>query len=521
MFIVFRTDANPSIGTGHAMRCLALAEALHDHGGQCLFLCRGEGLGSIGDRIANAGHQIMLLPEGPLLDTQSSISSPTPPHAGWLPHGWQWDAAHCREVLVNYPHPDWLVVDHYALDTKWEAAMRPIVGNCLVIDDLADRDHNCDMLVDQNLPPDAERRYDKLTPSHCSRLVGPRFALLRNEFASARQSALERRSQAPTKRLIVMFGGADVNDLTGQTVDIIHKLQINCTVDVVVGPLYTARQALLERLAKLSEARLHVNPGNIAQLMSQADLAIGSPGVTSWERCSLGLPTIAIAVAANQETMAEALARLGAHLYLGRHINLSDTELPAAIRVLADNAFLRQNMTSTAAGLTDGQGAQRIARRLAAGPVKLRHAEVADARMLYEWRNDPLVRRHALNSAPIPWASHGEWFKNKLKDSNTLIWVAQIGDTDMGCVRFDLANQQARISIYLAPEYLGRSLATPILKAAENKLALEHPDILQIVAEVKADNEPSRKAFASAGYQLDHRVFIKTPETASLADILD
>lgn len=493
------------------MRCLALAEALQRKGARCLFLCRGAGLGTLADRITGAGHQAVLIPEGPPLEAGASSSPPLPPHASWLPHGWNWDAQCCLEALGKYPPPDWLVVDHYALDARWEQTLKPAIGHCLVIDDLADRNHDCDLLVDQNLHTDVLDRYEKLIPRRCVRLMGPHYALIRPEFARERMASPEKTVPEIATRIIIMFGGADNDDLTGQTVEIISQLNTKCHLEIVIGPLYAQRAMLIRRVAEIQHAVVHVNPDNLARLMAQADLAIGSPGITSWERCTLGLPAIAIAVADNQEAMAQALAHRGAHIYLGRHTVLAETDLAAAAQLALNNRPLRQHMSLTANGLTDGQGARRVAGWLISPEITFRPATAADTRMLYEWRNTPEVRRYAFDNAAIPWETHTQWFLNARADPNTHILIAREADSDVGCIRFNLTGQEARISIYLNPCHLGRGLSVPILKAAKIWLATEHPNIMRINAEVKADNEPSKRAFQGAGYLLAHHVFTQCP----------
>lgn len=501
MFVVFRTDANPTTGIGHAMRCLALADALAALGTRCLFLSRGAGLGNIAQRISDAGHELATLPEGPHSNASSAI-----PHHHWLPHGWQHDVALCREQLIGEAKPDWLVLDHYALGADWESAMRDAVGHIIVIDDLADRRHDCDILVDQNPAPNAAARYDGLVPTHCLRLLGPRHGLLRDGFAQIHSSALAHATPKTAQRILVQFGGADPGDFTRKTVDILSQLQLGAHVDVVAGPLYPNIAALETSVAKLPNAKLHINPPTVTALMSMADMAIGSLGTTTWERCCLAVPAIAIAVADNQEIMANILGDQGAHLYLGRAENLSDADLAAAIRLLALNANLRTSIRTAAGALVDGRGAARVAQRMGGSSVILRRAENADAQPLYDWRNDPRIRSQSFDTSPIPWEGHLAWFGKTLQDRRRAMLVAEVGSIRVGCVRFDLNEANARISIYLDPNRVGDGLAIPTLRAAESWLLANMPQIKNITAEVRAGNEASRRSFLGAGYVADHLV---------------
>lgn len=502
MLIVFRADANPVIGTGHIMRCLALAGALARRGTRCQFLCREKDLGDMAERIRRDGHDLALIPE----------ATNAPPdelrHAGWLPHGQAADADACRAILAGRPRPDWLVVDHYAIDHRWESDLRPLVGHILAIDDLADRRHDCDLLLDQNLRPEAAADpYAERVPAHCRRLLGPFHALLRPQFAAARDHAAGRPGSPP--RLLVMFGGADRDDLTGRTVKLIVGLGLNLPSDVVIGPLYAHRQELERTLEGLPQATLHTATDDVATLMAGAGLAIASPGTTSWERCALGLPAITLAVADNQTPLAEALARRGAHLFLGQAGTVADADLAAAIRLLCGNDGWRQAMADAAAAITDGRGAERVARVLTAGKIGVRPATPDDARRLHQWRDDPRVRRQSFDPAPIPWERHLAWFEQALCDPARVILVGEEDGTAIGCVRFDLAGEDARVSVYLDPDRQGGGLATPLLLAADAWLQAAHPESRRRVAEVRDGNEASRHAFLGAGYHLDHSVFVK------------
>ncbi|MDE2440341.1 MAG: UDP-2,4-diacetamido-2,4,6-trideoxy-beta-L-altropyranose hydrolase [Betaproteobacteria bacterium] len=503
MFVVFRADANPVIGTGHLMRCLALAGALHRRGAHCLFLCAPEGLGSLAERIRREGHDLAMLPPAvlPVPPTQPHDGSPLPWTAQAL------DGRACLATLDDHPEPDWIVVDHYLLDATWESTVRRRTRHLLAIDDLANRRHDCDLLLDQNLRAADAPPYAGLTPATCRYLLGPRYALLRPEFAAARHSTP--RATGETLRLLVMFGGADQADLTGRTVRLLARLGLASTVDVVVGPLYSARDSLAEAVVGLPQATLHYAPTDITALLTQADLAIASPGTSSWERCCLGLPAITLAVADNQMAMAEQLARQGAHLFLGPANAVVDADLLAAIRLLATRTDWRAHMAAAALGVTDGRGAERVAARLAGTDVHVRPATADDAALLHAWRNDPRTRAQSFDPAPITWENHQRWFANALANPARILLIGTSEGREFGCIRFDLTDDTARISIYLDPARQGEGLAAPLLETAARQLRQTRPGVGRIVAEVKTGNEASRRAFLNAGYREDHSVFIQ------------
>lgn len=358
--VVFRVDASLAIGTGHIMRCLTLAEALRASGAHCLFVCRahpGNLVAMIGERGFDACALDFAPPDSSLGD---ATERPQPSHSDWLGTDWATDADQTR-AAIDQRSVDWLIVDHYALDARWERALRPTCRRIMVIDDLADRPHECDLLLDQNL---GRRRQDyaNLVPSQCEILAGPRYALLRPEFAALRDYSLQRRAHPRLERLLITMGGVDQPDATGKTLEALRTCTLpeDCRITVVMGPHapWLARvRSLAERMPWPTDVRVSVN--DMAQLMADSDLAIGAAGSTAWERCCLGLPTLMVVLAKNQRDGAAALVKSGASLSIGGTDDAGQG-LCAALEALADPAMLIA-MSIAASGVTDGAGIEFVA----------------------------------------------------------------------------------------------------------------------------------------------------------------
>lgn len=497
MRILFRTDADTQIGTGHLMRCLALAEGLRTEGAECVFLCRSAGLGTLAQKITDAGHRLIPLPEG--VESCESTDLPVLAHARWLPGGWKSDAVMCLELLGGTPRADWLVVDHYALDRRWETFMRGAAGRILAIDDLADREHDCDLLIDQNQVAGMDVRYDALVPERCLKLLGPRYALLRPEFSrqlEATSASLP--TQAP--RLLIMFGGADAQNLSLRTVQVLARTGWQGAVDVVAGPLYPELPSLRAALAELPNTTLHAPAKDVAALMRNADLAIGSPGVASWERCACALPSLTIAQADNQEPIGEALALSGAHWYLGRAENVSDDDIEAALRAWQQNALARQAMRAAAACVCDGRGVSRVVRLLGGGELTIRVAQQDDVELLFAWRNDERTRRQSLDPRPLMLAGHREWFEKTLRRDDVSLLLACRNEVPVACLRFDYRDSHALVSIYTDPELHGHGFGPAALAAAMTWLKTARPGVTVLEADVLASNRASHRLFSSAGF---------------------
>jgi UDP-2,4-diacetamido-2,4,6-trideoxy-beta-L-altropyranose hydrolase len=493
--VIFRTDAAIEIGTGHLMRCLALAAGLRAEGAECAFLCR-DGLAALAQVISDGGHRLIRMTNTD--QRRRAADGDRLAHDHWLPGGWQQDLDICLGELTSEPAADWLVVDHYALDRRWEQGMRAAARSIMAIDDLADRVHDCDLLLDQNLVPAMDSRHAGLLPSGCKSLLGPRYALLRSEFSGKGEST--RGGNHPEPRLLVMFGGADAGNLTLRTVKVLAHIGWNGSVDVVAGPLYPAGAALQAAVKTLPDATLHAPARDVAALMHGADLAVGSPGVASLERCACALPSLTISQAKNQEEVGVALAEAGAHWYLGSAEAVTDEELQQALCVLRRDVFARKAMSAAAASLCDGQGVKRVIRQMLATTLAVRPVRAEDATLLFGWRNDERTRRQSFDPRPLDPIGHADWLMKVICDEDRSLLLVSRAGRDVACVRFDCAAERTTVSIYLDPAMHGRGIGASALVAAIDWLREARPEVRLVEADVLAANPASHALFASVGF---------------------
>ena len=349
MKAVIRADATLAIGNGHVMRCLALAQALTRSGVQAMFICRP----LPGDLIAyiqSQGLQVLVLPPLP------QDVSPDP--ESLLPH-WQLDAEQCLALLKDEA-VQWLIVDHYGLDAQWHQCMRQVCQQILVMDDLANRPLDADALVDQN-PGRQATDYQNYLPTTAPRYIGPAYALLKPEFANLRPHSLARRTQDTGLHILVSLGGVDANNVTQSVLLALEQaaLPAHTRITVVLGLHAPWREAVAETAKHISyPTQLITHTEHMAELMCDADLAIGAAGTTALERCCMGLPSIQLVLADNQATAAQALALAGAALTIPCQPDLSDALHLALAEVLQPDRL--QLMQTAAAQLVDGMGCQRV-----------------------------------------------------------------------------------------------------------------------------------------------------------------
>ena len=474
------------------MRCLTLADALKQRGAQIRFVSRHLPE-HLKDMLAAKGHQFM-----PLDSSSSEAITDDLAYAHWLGSSQQADAQDSIQVLSDQAW-DWLLVDHYALDARWESALRQTAKNILVIDDIADRQHDCDVLLDQNFYADMDARYTGRVPANCRLLLGPRYALLREEFRQLREQIKPR--TGPVKRVLVFFGGVDVDNNTGRIVAALSSLGIEgLLVDVVIGAQHPHREQIESSCAE-HQFDCHVQTGRMAELMAAADLAIGAGGTAIWERCCLGLPTLAICTADNQVKQVADAASEGL-LYAP---DLKDDLIRVIKRhviALMENGYLRQAISHNTMQAVDGRGILRVIGNLGCGGIKLRVASQEDSEQLFEWRNHPTIRAVSRNPEVIDWKDHQEWLAAVLTSPDRLLLIGQYEGAPMGVVRFDIQDNEAEVSIYVVPGIKKSGLGRDLLQSAERWFAANRPGIGKVHAHVLADNERSARLFLGSGYQV-------------------
>lgn len=342
MIIFIRTDASIAIGTGHVMRCLTLADELGGQGAEVIFICRKEPGNFIGF-IEGKGYRVYSFPAD--IDFQD-------------------DRDLTQEILQKEQRSiDWLIIDHYGIDASWETPLRKFTNKIMVIDDLADRRHDCDILLDQNYSSDV-KRYQGLVSEECIQLLGAEYALLRPQFREARAN-LNRESNE-VKRILVFMGGADPANETGKALKALALLnRADIAVDVVIGSSNPFKDELQNLTRQMPCTTSYFNNvSNMAELMTSADIAIGASGTSTWERCCVGLPSIVMVLADNQKEIAEELEREGVVVNLGWHENVTEKDIKFAVESLLKDLEKRKMISLRSKEIVDGMGAKRVVEKM-------------------------------------------------------------------------------------------------------------------------------------------------------------
>jgi UDP-2,4-diacetamido-2,4,6-trideoxy-beta-L-altropyranose hydrolase len=481
--LILRADANIAMGTGHLMRCLALAQAFQDkagqdQGGPCIFTM-AEGTAAAEERIRREKFEVVNLAE-----------STGPPQ----------DAAQVIE-LARARQAAWVVLDGYQFDIEYQRRLKAVGMKLLVVDDTGHAGaYAADLVLDQNVHA-TEDSYAR-RESYCQLLLGPRYALLRREFKPWRNW---KREIAPVARkVLVTVGGSDPDNVTFRIICALRLLaEHNLEATVVVGGSNPHANSLEREVESGGDAlRLVRDVPDMPKLMAEADVAISAAGITTWEMCFLGLPAVLIDVAENQTPGARELDRQGIAIHAGSSQAATPESIAARLKPLLVSPECRAAMSERGRKLVDGLGAERVVSAMRGGMLVLRRVEEADCLLLWEWANESEVRSASFSSMPIAWDEHRDWFTKKLGDERVLMLIASDEQgVPLGQVRFEPLNDgEAEIDVSVAPEKRGTGWGARLIEKAV-QAAFEQTDLVRVHGFVKVGNRASARAFERADFR--------------------
>jgi UDP-2,4-diacetamido-2,4,6-trideoxy-beta-L-altropyranose hydrolase len=473
--LLIRADASVAIGTGHVVRCLALAQSWQDRGGDAI-VAMAESTPGIDEYLRSEHVEVAHL---------QAIS------------GSAQDATQLAEIAKERA-ADWVVVDGYRFDSDYQRALKGRRLKVLSVDDTGDAGrYFADIILNQN-PYAGEAMY-RDRELYTRLLLGPRFAMLRREFARWQEW---KREQSPVgNKVLVTMGGSDPENVTAKIVRALHLMKVPFAAKVIVGSSNPHGKAL-ENAISMSPARIELihNPSNMAELMAWADIALAAGGSTCWEICSMGLPAILVSCAPNQGSVARELNRRGCAIYLGGMDEVPEAQIAAELESLLLSPETRSSLSRQARQLVDGWGAGRVISKILEPRLRLRRVEKGDCRLLWEWANDPEVRAASFSSAPIVWERHEAWFAEKLRRRDAILYIAvDMEDTPVGLLRYDVVDDSAILSINLVRQFRGRGYGRVVLSLGLEELFRSAP-VRKITAYVKPENLASLQLFANAGF---------------------
>ena len=498
MNIVFRTDASETLGFGHLMRCTALAQWLRREGARVAFVSH-----ALPDWVHDRFHRYDI----EFLEIPEERSSWADGGASFDP---EFDASTTNRLLGTlagrWQGVDWLVIDHYRIDHKWQAQLQLDDCRILVIDDLADRSHRCDVLVDANIAYQGEHPYKDLVPRQCRCLFGPRYALLSPDFYEFEADRIARSDTA--LNVLVCFGGGDHS---GEVLKVLEGLAA-CSIEGVSVILIAAENTRIAEFIEQHAGRLppvtwlhHVD--DMPVRLANADIAVGGGGVMNWERAFFEVPSIVVSLADNQRRSNEWLSNNGKIIYLGVADAATPKAYAAAITTLIGSPGLRNYFANSNGELVDGKGAGRVVKEMLRPAIRLREAGAADIHDVFEWHNAPSTWQFSIHQRPATWGEHQQWYQRVLEDPDRVLLIGEADGSPVGVLRFDIVGNKAVVSVYLVPGHYGRGFGKRLLEEGMQWLRAHRSEVTLIEAVVAAENIASCRVFSELGYQARFRTY--------------
>jgi len=483
-FLRIRADANARIGTGHLMRCLALAQGWKARGGQATFItaCESDGLQQ---RLSDQGFHVITLKQ----------SHPEPA---------DWEIT--LQTLRTHPGA-WVVLDGYHFDPGYQRQIKEAGHRLLVIDDTAHLDHYyADVVLNQNI--NAEQLHYSCEP-YTRLLLGTRYVLLRSEFLTWQR--WKRKIPDVARNILVTLGGSDPDNVTFKVIQALQQVEVDGLEAVVVvggsSPHYEELQSAI-RDSRFAIC-LKRNAPNMPELMAWADAAVSAGGSTSWELAFMGLPNVILVLAENQREIAEGLDASGIALNLGWYAEISELAFAQTLKTLISNPTRRRAMSEEGRQLVDGSGTDLVVSVMAEEAntvlpmdrLQVRCARFQDAELLWQWANDPTVRANSFRPEPILLDGHIRWYREKLASPDTRIWILELDQVPVAQIRYDRVHADtAEIAFSVVPDYRGRELGIRALVLTSG-MACRELGVKRLKGVVFSSNEVSVRTFAKAGFE--------------------
>ena len=483
-FLVICADASSHIGAGHLMRCLALAQGWKARGGQATFItaCKSDGLRQ---RLSNEDFQVI------------TLDRPYPDPADWET---------TSQVLAAHSGA-WVVLDGYHFDAAYQCQIKEAGHRLLVIDDMAHLNHYyTDVVLNQNI--NAERLHYACEP-YTQLLLGTRYVLLRSEFLPWR--GWQREIPKVARKVLVTLGGGDPDNQTLKVIRALQQVDLDGLEAVVVVGASNTHFRELQSAAHNSGFAIRVvqNVTDMSDLMAWADVAVSAGGSTCWEMAFMGLPNVILVLAENQRGVAEGLDARGIALNLGWYVQVSELDFAQALKMLMSNPARCKAMSEKGRQIVDGAGTDRVVSVMdeldravpAANHLWVRPARLSDAKLLWQWANDPTVRANSFHPEPISLDEHIKWYSEKLASPDTRIWILELNQVPVAQIRYDRVDTDtAEIGFSVVPDYRGRGLGTQTL-VLTSSMACRELGVKRLKGVAFRSNEASVRAFTKAGFE--------------------
>ncbi len=495
--LIIRADSTAKIGTGHIMRCLALAQAWQDQDGKVTFISHCES-DALRQRLIEEGMNFINIEK----------SHPDPG-----------DLEYTMRILDDISNQRqgktaWLVIDGYHFDATYQKRIKDTGYKILWIDDYGHADHYyADLVLNQNISANASL-YAHCEP-YTQLLLGTRYTLLRREFKQ--WQGWQREIPTVARKVLVTMGGSDPYNVTKKVTKALKQVNISgLEAKIVVGPANPNLQSLAQEIGDNSNLQIITNATNIPELMAWADVAVSAGGSTCWEIALMGLPNLLIILAGNQANVATGLRDHGLSINIGWYNNINTIDIAKALNDLMKSDVDRKKMLSAGKSYVDGKGSARIMSTICCEDLLLRKASIEDCEVLFKWVNDPDARQSAFRSEPITFDEHAKWYRENLDNNNFIQFIAVDQDKRaIGQVRFDLKNDEADVDVSVAKEFRSLGYGACLVKKGVDAVVNTFK-IGIFSAYIKPYNQASIRSFERAGFSILRRQVIDGHEAVNM-----
>lgn len=482
--VLFRVDSSIEIGGGHLSRCLEIAKLLNQRKINVFFLCK-ELEGNLNEWIKYENFKLFIIREN-YISIEEEIKD-------------------IEKLLKPFSPFKYLIIDNYSIDKVWENAIKKIIPKIVVIDDLANRKHNCDILIDQNYISNHENRYKALVPKETIQLLSSKYAIIKDKIKNNKR--LSKPNFKKPSKLFICFGAIDSKGYTLATLralkKISHKFEL---ISVFTSNKNISLKDITYQGSLINNCKIYTDHNLLPDLLSSSDIAIGAGGTMSWERALLGIPSLVFGIADNQTKVLESLIKNGIVIGESSSKFPDENKIQNWLEVIISNPKLLEGLSERSRKIIDGYGCNRICEVLFPSEIKFRYAIDKDSKKIFEWRNLPEIQKISKKQDEIKFYDHQKWFENCMHNPNSILLIAEYDLSAIGVIRFDINDKEAEISIYKIP---GKKKIFGLLNKSTSWFFENYPKIKTITANIIPNNVKSCEAFFSAGYKQLNFKFIK------------
>ena len=479
-----RLEANFKVGMGHLVRCQALLKLLLANDFN-IYIFTSEKSDEIKNYVDSAISVIYM----PFFESEND-------DANWIK----------QYIRINNIKAKYMIVDHYGLSAIWEEIIRSVITDVIAIDDLANRQHKSNYLIDSGFGRN-KSDYKSLCDEDTNFLLGEEYCLLREEFFISRNKAMEIRNDTSSIRsILVSFGGTDPKNHTLKVVDYLSKLKKDYDIHILTTSFNENIEKLMSFIESNGGIYMHCDVNDIVSLLLKVDFAVGALGGASIERIFLGLPSLCVTTENNQAYNAEVLSSLNV-------ITLSsENNIYSDLRKCLSDDFMNQwhEMSNSCFKLYDGMGINRVAYNVFGIKPKINLLRMSESHclQLFKWQCENGNRKYSRNESVPSLVEHQKWYGESLKSADRTMWIVEFNNIYCGYIRLDSIGDDLEISILMSKKFRRLGLADAAIEAIKSKL-----NNIKILATVHPDNKPSINLFLKAGFvKLSKDTYIWTAE---------